>query len=138
MFYSLATRPVFTPVQRARHEMPLVSKHALNRFLSDTLTSLADNASPTGPAANVQDADDAYKLQLDAPGLTKEQLDIGIEGNIVRITSKADAPRKLKAGWQFPLDIDLAASSAKLENGVLDLTLGKKKPVSSVSTLLIS
>ena len=138
MFYSLATRPVFTPVHRARNYAPLVSNRALDRFLDDTLTSLAGSASPTGPAADVQDADDAYKLQLDAPGLTKEQLDIGIEGNIVRIASKADAPRKLKAAWQFPLDIDLAASSAKLENGVLDLVLGKKKPVSNVSTLAIS
>jgi HSP20 family molecular chaperone IbpA len=68
----------------------------------------------------------------------KEQLDIGIEGDVVRINSKAEAPRQVKAAWRFPLEIDTANSSAKLENGVLMLTLGKKIPASNVSPLLIS
>ena len=44
-------------------------------------------------------------------------------------------PRKVKAAWRFPLEIDTANSSAKLENGVLTLTLGKKVPVSNVTHL---
>ena len=74
-------------------------------------------------------------LQLDVPGLAREQLDIGIEGDVVRVSSKDDAPRKVKAAWRFPLEIDTANSSAKLENGVLTLTLGKKVPVSNVTHL---
>ena len=71
------------------------------------------------------------------PGLSREQLDIGIEGDVVRITSKADATRSVKAAWRFPLEIDVTSSTAKLENGVLTLTLGKKIPVSNVSQLTI-
>ncbi|MDP3412203.1 MAG: Hsp20/alpha crystallin family protein, partial [Polaromonas sp.] len=71
-------------------------------------------------------------------GLAKEQLDIGIEGDVVRISSKADAPRSVKAAYRFPLEIDTAASAAKLENGVLTLTLAKKIPVSNVTQLAIS
>jgi HSP20 family molecular chaperone IbpA len=41
----------------------------------------------------------------------------------------ADAPRQVKAAYELPAEIDAEATSAKLENGVLTLTLGKKKPV---------
>ena len=71
------------------------------------------------------------------PGLAKEQLDIGIEGDVVRVSSKADAARSVKAAWRFPLEIDVAGSSARLENGVLTLSLGKKVPVSNISQLAI-
>lgn len=86
----------------------------------------------------MEDGEKAYSLQLDVPGLAKEQLDIGIEGDVVRISSKAEAPRSVKAAWRFPLEIDTAASTAKLENGVLTLTLAKKIPVSKVTQLAIN
>ncbi len=133
MFYALATRPA-TAIARAA--APIVSNTPLDRFLSDTFSSFADTQ--VSRSANVEDLENSYTLQLDVPGVPKEQLDIGIEGDVVRITSKADATRQVKAAWRFPLEIDTANSSAKLENGVLMLTLGKKQPVSNVSPLLIS
>jgi HSP20 family protein len=113
----------------------LVSNAALDRFLDDTLSAVS-GARSTQPAT-VEDGDKAYSLQLDVPGLAREQLDIVIEGDVVRITSKADATRKVKAAYRFPVEVDAAGSSAKLENGVLTLTLAKKVPVSKVTTLAI-
>ena len=133
MFYSLASRPSRSFQRTAS---PLVSNQALDRFLSDTFSSLSE-ARPN-PSASVEDGDKAYSLQLDVPGLAKEQLDIGIESDVVRIASKADAPRQVKAAYRFPLEIDVAASTAKLENGVLTLSLGKKLPVSNVAQLAIN
>ena len=133
MFYALATRPTTT---LARTAAPALSHTPLDRFLSDTFSSFAYSQVPR--SANVEDLEASYTLQLDVPGVPKEHLDIGIEGDVVRITSKAGAPRHVKAAWRFPLEIDTANSSAKLENGVLMLTLGKKIPVSNVSALLIS
>ena len=72
------------------------------------------------------------------PGLSREDLSIGIEGAVVRIESKAEAKRQFKAAYELPLDIDVAASEAKLENGVLTLKLGKKLPVSNVAQLPIN
>ena len=72
------------------------------------------------------------------PGLSREDLAIGIEGAVVRIDSKAEAKRQFKAAYELPLDIDAASSEAKLENGVLTLKLGKKVPVSQVSALQIN
>ena len=132
MFYSLAGRPARN---FQRPASSLVSNGALDKFLSDTLGALSD--SRPAQSASVEDGDKAYSLQLDVPGLAREQLDIGIEGDVVRIASKADAARKVKAAYRFPVEIDASASTAKLENGVLTLTLGKKVPVSNVAQLTI-
>ena len=133
MFYALATRPA-TAITRAA--APLVSNTPLDRFLSDTFGSFAD--SQVSRSANVEDLETSYTLQLDVPGVPKDHLDIGIEGDVVRISSKEGAARQVKAAWRFPLEIDTANSSAKLENGVLMLTLGKKIPVSNVTQLMIN
>ena len=133
MFYSLATRPAS---RLQRHSPALINNGALDKFLDDTIASLS--GARNSHAATVEDGDNAYSLQLDVPGLAKDQLDIGIEGDVVRISSKAEAPRSVKAAYRFPLEIDTAASAAKLENGVLTLTLAKKIPVSNVTQLAIS
>lgn len=133
MFYSLAHRPARSYQRPASR---LVSNLALDKFLDDTLGSLAGAGST--PSATVEDGETAYSLQLDVPGLAREHLDIGIEADVVRVASKADAPRTVKAAWRFPLEIDAAASTAKLENGVLTLQLGKKLPESKVVPLSIN
>lgn len=131
MFYSLATRPA----RNFRPGTPAVRNSALDRFLSETFSSLNDAGGSA--SVSVEDQEKAYTLQLDVPGLAREQLDIGIEADVVRISSKDDAPRKIKAAYRFPLEIDVANSSAKLENGVLTLTLAKVVPISKVTQLAI-
>ena len=132
MFYSLATRPARS---FQRSYAPIVRNGALDKFLDETLTSLA--GADAAKSASVEDQEKTYALQLDVPGLSREQIEIGIEGDVVRVSSKADASRRVKAAWRFPLEIDATSSTAKLENGVLTLTLGKKIPVSNVSQLEI-
>jgi HSP20 family protein len=86
----------------------------------------------------VESDDTSVTLSLDVPGLAKEQLTIAIEGDTVRIESKADAPRSFKAAYQLAADIDAATSQATLENGVLTLKLGKLVPASKETVLAIS
>lgn len=76
-------------------------------------------------------------LSVDLPGIAKDQLNIGIEGAVVRLESTETAARKVKAAYELPLEIDASASSATLENGVLTLKLAKKLPVSNVTQLAI-
>ena len=133
MFYALSARPSH---RFQRNAAPVVSNVALDRFLNDTYASLSDTV--VARSASVEDLEKTYALSLDVPGLAKDQLDIGIEGDVVRVTSKDDAARKVKAAWRFPLEIDVTNSSARLENGVLTLTLGKKVAVSNVASLAIN
>jgi len=124
MFIASASPAAF---RRSAH---LNALRSLDRFLDQSLSQQK--------ATSVSQDEQAYTLSFDVPGIAKDQLTIGIEGSFVRIETKADAPRQYKAAYELPLDIDTATSEAKLENGVLTLKLGKKVPVSNVSTLAIN
>jgi HSP20 family protein len=88
--------------------------------------------------AQVAQSEQAYTISLDVPGIAKDQLAVGIEGNVVRIQSKEGAARHIKAAYELPLDIDSSASDARLEHGVLTLTLAKKAPVSNVVQITVN
>jgi HSP20 family protein len=88
-------------------------------------------------SVRVDSDDTSVTLSLDVPGLAKDQLTIAIEADVVRIESKADAPRSFKAAYQLASDIDAASSQAKLEHGVLTLKLSKVVPVSRETELAI-
>ena len=108
--------------------------NAAAQFLEKTL---AATRSASAHDAEITQDDKQFTLTLDVPGIAKEQLTIRIEGSIVRIESKNDAPRRYRAAYEFGHEIDIAASSAKLENGVLALTLVKLVPVSKATELAI-
>ncbi len=136
MFYAVATRPTRSFPGSCAPTQPAPQRNgALDRFINETFSSLS--APGAAKSATVEDLETSYSLQMDVPGVSKEQLDISIEVDVVRVTSTADAPRQVKGAWRFPLEIDTASSTAKLEHGVLSLTLGKKIPVSNVSHLSI-
>ncbi len=87
---------------------------------------------------NVESDDTSITLSLDVPGLSKEQLTIGIEGRILRIRAKDDAPRSFSAAYKIGSDVDTSKSEAKLEHGVLTLKLTKIAPESRETVLTIN
>jgi len=123
----------FAPVVRTRAYSPAFRSfdRSFERFVNDAFFS------NTRPGFEVEQDDKAWKLSLDMPGVAKEDLSITIEGSIVRIETKDEAKRKFKAAYELPQDIDAAASGAKLENGVLALTLAKQVPVSTARQIEI-
>lgn len=126
MFYSPAM------VRRA------VFNQAVNNALSNSnqLNGAATPATGT-PTIDLAQDDTSYTFSFDVPGVSKEQLTIGIEGNVVRLESVAEAKRQYKAAYELPQDIDVSASDAKLENGVLTIKLAKLVPVNKVTQLPI-
>ena len=121
----------FAPTLRTTRFVPRSNDRAFERFVNEAFTGA--RRSPL-----VEQDDKSWTLSLDVPGLSREDLSIGIEGTVVRIDSKAEAKRQFKAAYELPQDIDVAASEAKLENGVLTLKLGKLVQPSQVSTLQIN
>jgi HSP20 family protein len=117
----------FAPVVRTRAYAPAFRSfdRSFERFVNDAFFSNAN------PGFNVQQDEKAWTVTLDLPGVAKEELSINIEGTIVRIETGKEAKRPFKAAYELPQDIDADASAAKLENGVLTLTLAKKVPVSN-------
>ena len=116
---------IFAPVihRHAAFGIPRVSDASLQRFLQNTLHSA------TPDDVQVSHDDKGVTLQLDVPGLSREQLQIRIEGKQVHVSNVEGAPRNVRRSWELAEDIDASASSAKLENGVLTLQLAKLAPV---------
>ncbi len=123
----------------APHLQSLAQRQQSPRSVDARLERFVSNAfADARRSLNVEQNETSWTLTLDVPGLSREDLSIGIEGAVVRIDSKAEAKRQFKAAYELPLDIDVSASDAKLENGVLTLKLGKRMPVSNVSQLTIN
>jgi len=121
----------FAPALHTARFAPRSYDRAFERFVNEAFAGA--RKSPL-----VEQDDKSWTLSVDVPGLSREDLTIGIEGTVVRIDSKAEAKRQFKAAYELPQDIDVSASEAKLENGVLTLKLGKQVPVSRVSELQIN
>lgn len=85
----------------------------------------------------VTQSDEATVLSIDVPGLSREQLQLRIEDHMVHLHSVEGAPRQVRRSWELPHEIDAAASSAKLDLGVLTLTLQRRKPIDKTVTLNI-
>jgi HSP20 family protein len=92
---------------------------------------------------DVSENDKAYVVKAEMPGVTKNDIHVAIDGNRVTIGAevkresegKSNGDRVLRSeryygsihrGFTLPAEIDEAASEAKYENGVLELTLAKK------------
>ncbi len=139
MFFATTPSPL-TPGLSAAFAHPLrrrVYAQAGNSAAHFLEKTLATNRSASAKDAETGQDEKQFSLTLDVPGIVKEQLSIRIEGAIVRIDSKEDAPRRYRAAYEFGQEIDTAASSAKLENGVLSLALVKLVPVSKATELAI-
>jgi HSP20 family protein len=104
---------------------------AFDRFFTDATEGAHQRS-------HVESDETSITLSLDVPGLSKEQLTIGVEGRIVRINSKDDAPRSFKAAYKLGSDVDAGKSEAKLENGVLTLKFAKVAPESRQTLLTIN
>ena len=114
----------FAPALRTRAYVPARSfDRSFERFLNDSFFGA------TAGGLKVEQSEEAWTVSLDMPGVSREQLTIDVDGAVVRVATVQDAPRQYKAAYELPAEIDVEATSAKLENGVLTLTLGKKKPV---------
>lgn len=120
----------FAPALRTRAYVPARGfDRSFERFLADSLFT------PATTGVKVEQDEHAWTVTLDVPGVTREQLTISVDGAVARVQTVADAPRKYQAAYELPAEIDADATSAKLENGVLTLTLAKKKPVVSARSI---
>lgn len=98
--------------------------------------------SPAQIKVDVKENDKAYTVQAEVPGVSKDEIHVSLDGNVV--TLRAEVKQEDRQGsdekvlrseryygavsrsFQLPMDIDQAQAKAKYENGVLTLTLPKK------------
>lgn len=106
---------------------------------------------PTAPeswrapaAIDVADKGESYELTVDLPGISKEQVDIRVTGELVQIRAdraaeaekKGDGYLRVERSWagfersvELPEPVKAEAVSASLTNGVLTVSVPKANPV---------
>ncbi|MGH8808455.1 MAG: Hsp20/alpha crystallin family protein [Noviherbaspirillum sp.] len=96
------------------------------------------------PRLDVKETEKSFELLAEVPGVKKDDLKISIDDRRVTIEAEVQHEDQQKEGESIvyaersirrflrsitlPVDVDDAAAQAKLENGVLLLTLPKKEP----------
>lgn len=126
------------------------SRHAHD--LSRTLERLFDDSFGTdsrevaqalrSPALDVTESDAAYTVRLDMPGVAKDAVKITIEGRRVNVEAEPVKAEEKKEGervlhrerstahftrtFSLPQEINESDSNARMEHGVLTLTLVKR------------
>lgn len=90
----------------------------------------AINGSIYTPKADYYEVEDGFKLEVELPGVKKENLDMQIEKNILTVkASRARQDEKFTYERSFRLaeDIDTDNIKATFEDGILSFTFTKKQ-----------
>ena len=120
----------------------------LSRLFDDSFERLFGNAAaPEGgasrsPALDVAETDRDYTVKLEMPGVTKDDIKVSVEGRQVTVRAESQRNAEKKEGervvhrersttsyartFTLPAEVDQAEAGAKLDHGVLTLTLPKR------------
>ena len=116
----------------------------LNRSLSNWGLSNFSDVGTTLPAVNIRETDDAYEVQMAAPGMKKEDFKIELDNNVLTISSekteeheenesekysrKEFAYQSFQRSFSLPKEVvDEEKIEARYRDGVLHLLIPKKE-----------
>ncbi len=137
MFLTATTSPWAIHSLSAADALTRSKAYAQVGRLVRELSGGATSQAPKLAASPLQEDDKAYSFSLDLPGVSKEHLRIQIEDTVLRVETLEGAPRSYRAVYEFAQEIDGASSQARVEHGVLHLSLSKKLPVKKATELSI-
>jgi HSP20 family protein len=123
--------------------LPMLFDDFFNRDLFNWNNTNFSETNTTVPAVNIRETADAYEVEVAAPGMTKEDFNVQLEGNLLTISSEKtteqnqDDSRVMRKEFSyqsfqraFTLQkdvVDLEKIQAKYENGLLHLSIPKKE-----------
>lgn len=107
------------------------------------LAPLEGDGGPWIPLADVSETNDAYVVEIDAPGVRKDQIDIHLQDRELVITGEIPEPEQQEEGrrrhrrsrrigqFEFrtylPGDVNADGVNAQLSDGVLTVTIPKSE-----------
>jgi HSP20 family protein len=126
------------------NSFPALFDDFFNRDLFNWGTSNFSNTNTTIPAVNIKETSDNYEVQVAAPGMTKKDFKIELDGNMLTISSeKSDERQEGEEGnysrkefsyqsfqitFNLPKEVvDAEKIQAKYNDGVLHLLIPKKE-----------
>lgn len=94
------------------------------------------------PAVNIKEGEEGFTLEVAAPGATKEDFELTIDRNVLTVSSKVENKSEesneeytrkefsymnFSRSFNMPETVDLENVKAKYENGILNVSIPKKK-----------
>ncbi len=137
----------FVPMNRSSAELArtfdrLFDDSFFDRFATPSSTEAGSSAGLRSPALDVTETEHSYSVKVDLPGMGKEDVKISIDGRRVMLEATSARQDEKKQGervvyserasaryarsFTLPMEIDQTESSAKMDQGVLTLTLAKR------------
>ena len=125
-------------------QMPLLFDDFFNRDIFNWGLSNFSNTNTTIPGVNIKETADNFEVEVAAPGMTKKDFKIELDGNMLIISSEKSDQREEKADEKYtrkefsyqsfyrtfnlPKEVvDAEKIEAKYENGLLHLMIPKKE-----------
>ena len=96
------------------------------------------------PAVNTREASDAYYIEVDLPGVKKEDVDVSVDKNVLTISGKREVSNEIKEddyyrvesaygkfsrSFTLPENVDVEKIKASNENGVLEIVIPKQEVI---------
>ena len=129
---------------------PLIRNPMFDDFLRDFapgffIKPLQAETAPATPAqirVEVRESDENYVVQAEVPGVSKDDIQVSIDGNVVSLRAEIVQQEEqegekvlrterqygeLARSFQLPAEIESDQAKAKYDQGVLTLTLPKKQ-----------
>ncbi|MGC6479478.1 MAG: Hsp20/alpha crystallin family protein [Flavobacteriaceae bacterium] len=113
----------------------------MNDFFARDFSGDSATFSSTLPAVNIQERDNTFELELAVPGLEKKDIEISVEEDTLIIAAqkqhhddsegkysrKEFSYQSFRRAFALPESIDVNKIDASSSNGVLQITLPKRK-----------
>jgi HSP20 family protein len=126
----------WTPSQQAVAAQPLF--RLFDTFFNDAGEDLTTRT--WTPPVDIQETDDAYRIHAELPGMTKDDIQITLENNVLRLSGERKLEKDVKKenyhriertygafsrSFALPTQVSPDKVEAKFENGVLSIVVPK-------------
>lgn len=128
------------PLSRESRQLSRLFDDTLERFFSPA--AAPEGVASRSPALDVAETEQVYTVKLEMPGVAKDDIKVSVEGRQVTVQAESQRVEERKEGerviyrerstssyartFTLPVEVDQAEAGAKLDHGVLTLTLPKR------------
>jgi HSP20 family protein len=137
------------------NQLPTLFDDFINRDNFNWRMSNFSNTNTTIPAVNIKETADSYKVEVAAPGMSKNDFKVALEGDLLTISSEKSEQQEEAENQKFTRRefsyqafersftlhkevVDIDKIEAKYEDGVLSLLIPKKEEVKVKAPRLIN
>lgn len=134
--------------------LPMLFDDFFNRDMFNWSNTNFSDTNTTIPAVNIKETADSYEVEVAAPGMTKNDFKVELDGNALTISSERSQQKEENEGERYTRKefsyqsfqrtftlqkevVDIEKIEAKYENGLLHLLIPKKEEAKQKQPRLI-